>query len=221
MRQGLQILVWRRASYATARHAAPRPWNVKAKETRQRGRPRASEIARSVKRSSGSDGTVSAAADRLSGRAIFPPACGWLCPANDRRKSAKHPPAPRHDRLKPRSASGRARQPPRPPMARFPQCAEHALSADIGPRKHVGHPSPRDSAGLLPAGCICGPAVDARPARDRGDCSMCSRSAARVKWSYSATARKQRTCRNSIIPARLQGCFTLTITFPFERPFST
>ncbi|EZO47788.1 hypothetical protein V561_03825 [Pseudomonas aeruginosa BWH060] len=37
-------------------------------------------------------------------------------------------------------------------------------------------------------------------ARDSGDCSMCSFSAARAKWSSSATARKQRRCRSSISP---------------------
>nr|AAS49432.1 unknown [Achromobacter denitrificans] len=35
-------------------------------------------------------------------------------------------------------------------------------------------------------------------ARDSGDCSMCSRSAARAKWSSSATARKQRRWRSSM-----------------------
>ena len=37
-------------------------------------------------------------------------------------------------------------------------------------------------------------------ARDNGDCSMCSRSAALAKCSSSATAMKQRRCRNSMAP---------------------
>ncbi len=36
--------------------------------------------------------------------------------------------------------------------------------------------------------------------RDNGDCSICSRSAARAKCSSSATARKQRRWRSSIEP---------------------
>ena len=35
---------------------------------------------------------------------------------------------------------------------------------------------------------------------ESGDCSMCSRSAARAKWSSSATATKQRRWRSSIDP---------------------
>jgi len=37
-------------------------------------------------------------------------------------------------------------------------------------------------------------------ARDNGDCSMCRRSAARAKWSSSATAMKQRRWRSSMLP---------------------
>ncbi len=40
-------------------------------------------------------------------------------------------------------------------------------------------------------------------ARDKGGCSMCSRSAARVKCSSSAKATKHRRCRNSICSAFL------------------
>lgn len=40
-------------------------------------------------------------------------------------------------------------------------------------------------------------------ALDNGDCSMCSFSAARAKWSSSATARKYQRCRSSIIGAAL------------------
>jgi len=37
-----------------------------------------------------------------------------------------------------------------------------------------------------------------RIARDRGDCDMCNRVAARPKWSSSATATKYRSCRSSM-----------------------